>query len=259
MTNAIDTVPHWLDPTVDFAGERQGLTGDLVASCIQLFVALVRGPRREGLEDEDLGQLRLQAQTFSLWCDGFDAESGGLDAIIARSEELRDTLLRLLSAVGAALVNLAKRPVLDLSNEQSIFSDLKSECEQCIQLIERASEPTDPQDENEDCSDSSTSDLLSAASNEADLKDLVGELVLYNDLLVDLVPALRSSAESDPFNTITTSINNQIQLEDTPARTFNLSIINYYPLVDKDLAIRLGEANFQRLKRLARVLERRMT
>lgn len=111
MTNAIDTVAHWLDPTVDFAGERQGLTGDLVASCIQIFVALVRGPRREGLEDEDLGQLRLQAQKFSLWCDGFDAESGGLDAIIARSEELRDTLLRLLSAVGAALVNLAARPV----------------------------------------------------------------------------------------------------------------------------------------------------
>ena len=74
--DAEDIVTGWLDPTTQFVDERQGPAGELVTSCIQLFVALVKGPRRDSLDQRSIDQLRLEAQRFSLWSDGFDAGEG---------------------------------------------------------------------------------------------------------------------------------------------------------------------------------------
>lgn len=119
--------------------------------------------------------------------------------------------------------------------------------------MERVSNIVEHDDEDGSISDKSSSAASSTSSKELILKSSVAELSLYNDLLLDLTPALNNPAGNDP----SIELREGIEVIDTPARPFVLSILRNFPSLNNNLATRLGEANFQRVKRLSEIVERR--
>lgn len=169
---------------------------------------------------------------------------------------MKHTLLRLLSTVGGALVVLAEQNGPYGLEDRS--PNLTRHCEQCVQLTERVSGIIGEEDGDESDSNTTSSGASDTSLQPLNLKNAVGELALYNDLLSDLVPALKNPADGDVSRSAI-ELRERIDLESTPARRarlFTLSIITAFPSINKNLAMRLGEANLKRLERLSEVVER---
>ena len=123
-------------------------------------------------------------------------------------------------------------------------------------LIERVLDSVDLQDSE---SNSGSSDSSSLESHVSTTRDLVTDLIIYNDSLSDLVPALKNPTGGELLKESTTKSVEGTRQEETTAKQYISSIVEYFPSIDKRLAVRLAETNLQRFKRLAKTREKQMS
>ena len=152
---------------------------------------------------DGLPQLSRQLERLNLWNRGFDAK-GGSDPIIIESQQLRETILMLLSAMGNALVTMTK--VLLPEASQRSHHGLSNSCDRLSRLKKGLSKAITEEclrkDNDDDLNDSDNSDgsddsLVSKLPLETPsstrLEELVEEVGYYCNLLNDLTPTIRES------------------------------------------------------------------
>ena len=245
MAAGTATVSTWLEPVIHSADERQGFLAELVCTFIQFFGNVLRADHGKALDDEEYQKLHIQAQSFSLWSDNFDSQEGGLDSIVAESQHLKDTLFAILTRIGRNLT------IIGISqSDTDTYYKLNQELDALKYQV------SDESSEGDSSSVSTTSSSVEAEeSSYLRSYSLAGSLeyiTLCNDLLLDLVPALRNPAKDEITTSgIPESIKN-VNLTDERARPFVYSILEVYPTIEVALAKRLGEANWNRRQKLVK-------
>ena len=264
MVDRTDVVSTWLESRGRATDVRQGLAGELVSICIQCLVLLLKNaPTNDTFSGPLSTRLRVQAQRFSLWSDSFDASEGGLDAIIAVSERLDNTILTLLDKFGNALIELGAHHVIREHQKQSQeprFNEFRQRFKILREYIHKVTHKTDEEDsDSESTTDSENSVERSDSLESTSPNSAIDDITLYNDLLMDLVPALRSPAKDEVLESRTVKTLKNIELKDERFRPFVSRILEKYPLIDTNLAIRLGEVNWRRKQRLTEKMNVRTT
>ena len=258
MADVVGTVANWLGPQIQFEDDRQGLCGEFVSICSELFAAFLETFSDHNKNGPFYRKLRIEAQRFSLWSDSFEAKEGVLDVTVANSERLNETILTVFDDLGHHLAELIGKHINTQSREgrEATFS--------MIELMQRFRVVCDRvdgalhKDEGEASSSESTTSSDSGpessyAFSPDDPNALVGEITLCNDLLSDLVPALQNPIKDNPLERRERS-KDYLQLSDENARPFVNMVLELFPSLDMKLAVRLGEVNWHRKQRLSKNL-----
>jgi hypothetical protein len=214
-------IPRWQGksaPTSSHKGETFGLAGNLAQCCVKLLACLLAHTKHV-LSEEDYYRLRTETQRLSLWCDGFVVGGRGLDNMISGSNHLKAPLYRLLNAFGKSLVHMAGESVPDGVDEDSA-PDLKKARNDLGDLLDRSSAVTPSPEIGGIGSDNDDVNTEEESSNQ--MKDLIGNITLYNDLLVDFGPALEIPAKTGDYEGESDALEDTVtQVNDYPSLSNN--------------------------------------
>lgn len=227
---------------------------DLYECSLTIFIVLIRHPLAE---PSFLQRIRTQFQRLRLWGGDFDAREGGLDERIVNCDRLKDVLLPVLGRMADALVEVARR--LGRSNElEHVTSRVRLLNEEALgtkvqtDLDGEDTEPDRLQITSILDEITSSGSEVSTIDESREMDELVQDIKSSNDCLFELGSVLQDSAErivpSSGNVDGSTAVN--LSLLQNSAWPYISNIIEAYPLIGRDLARRLGEANERRYNRL---------
>ena len=238
----------------DVSFDPHTIATDLYQCSRQLFLGILEDPEQASHHDF-LHGIRHQMQRFSLWGSGFDAEKGGLDERLVGADRLKEVLLPLLGSLGETLVAIAERlgKGRDLAGLCSRVQHLKAHISDSTKRGLGGNDSGDAllPEALLDELDSSNSDN-SSVDEVIGLQELLQDIRSYNTCLFRLSSVLQEPAESISIDLGKSE--EEIEVDrDMLAHTawpYISSVIKAYPLMNRELARRLGEANELRYTRL---------
>ncbi|KAM0464658.1 hypothetical protein ACHAPV_002492 [Trichoderma viride] len=210
----------------------------LSANLLLLFKEIILLLRQQVAIPKDARiSLERSCSALILWSDGYGIAQGRLNDIFKRSSKLRYTLLKNLSRLGRALTERLI-PLADISSEklQQLCSSVESSIGKASSIL------------NEELcrqGDDASSDAGSTFSD-----DNIHEVA--EDLKTDthVLSSLDSIIKHPVFD-----LQNEDAVEDyahstwSPEKFFVDAIVNRFPLLDRSLASRLGQTNYERYLR----------
>ena len=258
MAEVVGTIANWLGPQIHYEGDRQGLCGEFVSICSELFAAFLETFSDSNKNGTFYRKLRIEAQRFSLWSDSFEAKEGVLDVTVANSERLNETILTVFDDLGHHLVQLIGKHINTQSRESRETTFHMTELMQRFGAVCDRVDGALHRDEGESSSSESTISSESVAESSYafishDPNALVDNVTLCNDLLSDLVPALQNPMKDNTLERRERG-KDYLQLSDESARPFVNMVLELFPSLDMKLAVRLGEVNWHRRRRLIKIL-----
>ncbi|KAI0844866.1 hypothetical protein F5Y00DRAFT_266187 [Daldinia vernicosa] len=208
----VSRVYQWLLDTSQEDDEcRDGIITRLFNAGHDLYTALMRAsPPSKTLSKSLYRQLQSGYSHYIVWARDYDVESGGLDSLLQNSRQLYTFVVEILVNTCVAL-----RDVQDTSESSDSESDTSS-------------------DENQD-------------SNE-NLQNTIETLLTEIECLLDLGPRLEEPVFDCYTEEQTASLRPPIT--SGPARHFVDIVLTKFPKCDIDLAIALGQANWDSTLRL---------
>ncbi|PTB41614.1 hypothetical protein M441DRAFT_68632 [Trichoderma asperellum CBS 433.97] len=210
----------------------------LSADLLSLFKEAILSLREQATIPKDAHiSLERSCSALILWSDGYGIAQGHLNDIFQRSSKLRHTLLKNLSRLGRVLTERLI-PLADISSEklQQLCSSVESSIEKASSII------------NEDLcqqSDDSSSDAGSTFSDD-NIYEVAEDLRTDTRVLSSLDPLIKYPIfDLQGGNTVKDNIHSTW----SPEKFYVNKIINQFPLIDRSLASRLGNTNYERYLR----------
>lgn len=261
-------------------GPEHGAASYLFEASTVAFSALLRilvGDTR--LDPGSYQTLRGEFRKFYLWNEGFCTGSGDLDQILSSSKNLKATVLNLMVLWSRAIskgmflgaffhpikviVDLITVPntlsqydgQYDWSTVLPKFAELKVLTYKADQVAKAAMLDMNSQcsaaPSNLDAEYDSDSDSDESSTSDENLGDIIDDLSAYMESLVDLSPSLENPAiDSVIIEDFGLTLVDVLAGVSEPARPFVLIIKDRFPSLDIGLVRKLGEANWNRHKRL---------
>ena len=171
-----------------------GFIGKLFNTCIHFLLTLLEGIKDKKEDNAWYSKLRVQTQRLSLWGDSFNTKSGGLDAVIAISKRLDESVSSILCKLADTLIGLGKERHDQVQDATQRLIVIKTD----VHAWRSKHDEGCSSSESDTSSSSSTEPSESVDRKIAD--DAITAITLYNDLLLDLVPALQNPAENYVIN-----------------------------------------------------------
>jgi len=246
-------------PNVVFDPDK--VSTNIYQCILRIFHVLVKSIAKD-LPTADFDRLRTQAQKFALWGSDVDAASGVLDESLAEAEQLQPVLLPVLSSLGGTLLALACH--LDPGQLYAEESHQFRQLERQIDEINNKYQPRDAlKDETPGGSiDENVTAILDELSSEgsersehgesSEVGELLSILETLNGYLFGLESVLKNPVETSATESSEGRKRDKFDqsIIQTTAWPFIRIVIETYPLMDIDLARRLGQANELRFGRL---------
>lgn len=83
---------------------RVGLAGNLFETSLQLIISLLElAKERKLIPSHIIRSCQNEVERYHLWGDGFGVADGDLDALLAKSSELRFNVISLLHRIGSVV------------------------------------------------------------------------------------------------------------------------------------------------------------
>ncbi|UPX16282.1 uncharacterized protein EKO05_0006691 [Ascochyta rabiei] len=190
--------------------------------------------------------LRRRYKMLKLWANGYGALDSRLDATLDRSDDLRQTIMSVLSPMCEVLLKcLTSLPVpqADLPKFNDLCANAKEVSSQMKLLVADADgrASSDESDSDRGCdTDQSTAPSI-------EFKEKVKEITIYVQCLIDLGTALQCPAVADEHDDHATFR----LLEERTANDYHAGLISIkYPRADTLLVEQLGQISWARFLRM---------
>ncbi|KAL6901509.1 hypothetical protein GGI43DRAFT_403189 [Trichoderma evansii] len=210
----------------------------LSANLLSLFKEVVLSLREQASIPKDARiSLERSCSALILWSDGYGISQGNLNDIFQRSSKLRHTLLKNLSHLGRVLTERLI-PLADISSArlQQLCSSVESNIEKTSSII------------NEELyrqNDDSSSDAGSTFSDD-NIYEVAEDLRIDTFVLSSLDPLIKYPLFDFQKDN---AVEDNTDSAWSPEKFYVDKIIHQFPLIDRSLASRLGNTNFERYLR----------
>ena len=226
-----------------------GAAGRLFNGCIDIYWALISRISTLKYKGQQKQALRTEFGRLYFWGDGFYPSEGRLDEILANSSRLKNRVLSIFVEIGETLCN-GKTGLYALVSQVLDDKRLRDQRQEVLALTEGIRETLD-----DAVSSGSEGDSGSDVSDQSNLlPNIIYSLRARIQCLIDLTGSLERPAVDADFENVETA--QLAALEVTgPAEIWTRKIVDTFPKIDMSLAQRLGEANWQRYRRVSEKLE----
>ncbi|KAF5618430.1 ankyrin repeat [Fusarium sp. NRRL 25303] len=235
--NVAEAIREWqADAHLSDGLEDKSVTARLCDAVLGFYKELLRHVSKQ-LDVPKLVRMSLQ-RTYSLmvlWSDGYGVREGDLDDILAKSRNIRQATLKILSSIANVLLDRLRPLVVNTA--------LESVDNLSLPLIAMGAEASYLIHDDTDSSTDSSSDG-SLDSQRDNMSEIIQDLRTDVECLVELDPLIRNFVP-DP------SSQKQKHLETSgwaPQQAFCDKVEQRFPRADKSLILRLGEANWLRYR-----------
>lgn len=249
-------IGKWLpDPTESSA---LSLGGTLFATILNYLVLL--GRCQLSHSDELSHKYRREAERLFLWGHGVSAGDGHLDGILSRSQDLRLSVITILSGLATCVTSGSARLISQGSKADVVPAGINDAANELQRLTDQAATLLRPArtTKEEESEDEVTWDSESeSASSIFEFEDFLDDIKTYIDCLTDLSEVLQSPTDdTDPtFDTEPEYPLEDFKVSSLQALVFCRKIRDRFPNLDKWLVERLGEGNAHRASLLLREKE----
>ncbi|KAH6843469.1 hypothetical protein B0I37DRAFT_315039 [Chaetomium sp. MPI-CAGE-AT-0009] len=224
--------------------EEQGFASRLSGAACELFRLFLEQGRLERTGSDYRALSRVNSY-LQLWCDGYGAPFGVLDASLSESKGLRHDTYRLLVSICHTLADRLTT-VLSTGLDDNWGRLLSKQAARTRDLIEEATFANGGDGGSDSASDSGSD--ASSIANDCTIEEIIKDLETDIRCLVDLGPRYkepvrdRTVKEQPAFPSLAVNWD--------PAEHLASRIRHRYPQGDTHLTEVLGYANWERVKRL---------
>ncbi|KAI9800180.1 MAG: hypothetical protein M1833_003507 [Piccolia ochrophora] len=227
-----------------------GFVEQLYRSCLDLFSAHWRRILDSSAKEAcaKFPHLKDSLGRFFLWGESF--HEGQLDALIEVSDELKETIIELLSGIANMLTSPAIIYIAGFDPTDA-HDKIRKQISDVGQLVEKAQcmIRSDDEDDSDDGNSVPVERDYAAADASKTIELNIRCLMQLNPTL-EKISALSPSAEDHDSSSSPVSF----QVSE-PARPYVMKIYEKFPDADVKLVERLGEANWQRHSRVRQLMQ----
>lgn len=212
--------------------------------------------------DELSHEYRREAERLFLWGHGVSARDGHLDGILSQSQDLRLSVITVLSGLATCVTSGSARLFSQGSKADvpaatcDVANELRRLTDQAATLLKPSS--TTEEELGEEYEDEEAWDSESGTTSSVfEFEDFLDDMKTYIDCLTDLSEALQGpTLDTDPaFDTEPEYPPEDFKVSSLQALVFCRKIRDRFPNLDKWLVERLGEGNAHRASLLLREKE----
>ncbi|KAF9698356.1 hypothetical protein EKO04_003901 [Ascochyta lentis] len=217
-----------------------------IAICLKLLGLIVKHTPSSLISKSQQRLLGRRHKMLGLWAGGFGAADGRLDIVLDRSDDLKQTVLSVLSPMCRLLLKGLKTfliPQAETTEYHDLCTSVQEVYGQMQLLVADANHSASDEDDETDVE----SDADKRVKPSVEIGKMINEINVYVQCLVDLGAALQCPAVArEPDEHATAR-----PLEERTANDYHAGLIsNRYPRADTVLVERLGQISWSRFLRM---------